>query len=612
MYSNNNFDTNEQCANILKTLHESGISAIPLQGKRPHFSTKWKRYQTRLPEKAILEQWEKQQFDSYGIICGCVSQGIIVIDFDCLDLYTMFSGKFAQLANTYTVKTKRGFHVYLKTTFPVSSRHFDNCDIKGDGGYVVGAGSIINGYRYITDKNKAIQPISYKQYTTILEFLTPKPTQLPLPLPTLSKHDDLVKRYTELIPKLGRNNALYTVAREAHQHHISEQQVIKVLATIHENMPATPTHHIETPTQRLHEATKTIKSAYKTSIYLKSDAKDLPNSIREELLKKQSSTISVRLLDIIKLQNTSLTWITATELLKFAKPFHLSKRSILSVLTGDLAKINGKRLFKQIRYQDYIETNVSQGDRREPKSNVGRPTQYIYKIPDNNYLCNILHVTNSISDRLRPEDLYSAGAYRRALHRELIVRLSPMIRVDWYANRLSVHRRTIFRYNLQLGVTATPMIEKNILTLETAQSLPDNDNLETKGFTPGVWLETYTGKRYPALRSIANDLVIKIKTAVKICRQLPTRYTLSHLSAEDDYPIKLPDHLKSRSKLLTYSTIHEILSPDWATKKFDLGGYLAVYNGYEWTFRPPFRAIAYQLVKHYEEGLVYFVKPLKT
>ena len=257
MYTENNSDTNEQCANMLKILRKRGIAAIPLQGKRPHFSIKWKRYQTMLPEIAMLEQWGKQPFNSYGIICGRVSQGIIVIDFDCPKLYTKYASQFTALANTYTVKTKRGYHIYLKTTFPVPSRHFDNCDIKGDGGYVVGAGSIINGQYYTVYKQKPIQTISYKQYTTLLEWFSPKPKQLPLPLTSSSNHVDLVKRYTKLVPEYNRNNALYKVAYEAHQQHISEQQVIKTLAKIHALTPAISTHQIETtahPMYRLRQS----------------------------------------------------------------------------------------------------------------------------------------------------------------------------------------------------------------------------------------------------------------------------------------------------------------------------------------------------------------------
>ena len=611
MFNKNIYETNGQCANRLKALHEQGISVIPLQGKRPLRTVKWKQYQFKLPSIATLEQWITQPLESYGIICGRVSQGIIVIDFDCPHLYSQFVNHFTTLADTFTVKTRRGYHLYFRTAFPVSSRQFNNCDIKGDGGYIVGAGSIVDGHQYTVTKYSNVQALDYKTYATILDWLAPTSTKQEF-LPLISSDNvNLVHQYLILVPNNGRNNALFTVACHARKKQFSEEQTINLLALEYAMTPASNIHRAETTPQRLKEAIATIKSAYKSSVYIRSETNSLPNSIREKILQLQQSTVLPRLLDTLKSQKQSSKWITFAQLVLIGKQIHISKRSILRLLTGDLAKINGQRPFKQLQYKDYIESYVSQGDKRELNSKVGRPTQYIYQIPTDEYLCNILKVEDSLSDSLQSEDLHSAGAYRRALHRELIIRLSPMIRVNWYANRLGVHRRTIFRYNLQLGVVSTPTIVKKMLTEDKLNGLLDNDTSETKSFTPGTWLESVTGKRYPALRSIANNLVATLKSPVTFCKQLPSRYTLARNIAGDALSVLLPEHLKSRGELLTYSNIHEVLSPDWATKKFDLGGYLAVYNGYEWTFRPPFRAIAYQLMKHYEEGLVYFIKPLK-
>lgn len=612
MFTNTIFESRNDCANKLLTLNNEGISVIPLQGKRPRADIRWKQYQTQLPNINIINSWLKKPIDSYGIICGYISNGIIVIDFDCPHLYDEFVTQFKNLAETYTVKTKRGYHLYFKTTFSVSSRHFDKCDIKGDGGYVVGEGSIIDGHQYKLVKQANILSLSYKNYQSILEWLIPTPQQKQQMFQDVSTHINLVDKYLAIVPHTGRNNALYAIACQARRQSISEEQAIQILAPEYVTTPANSAHRVETATQRLTEAINTIQSAYKSSRYIPIESKSLPNSIREKILQTQKSTIVPRLLDAIKVEKMRSNWITLAELVKIGQKVHISKCSIIKILTGEQAKIFGKRLFKQVRYQDYIESYVSQGDKRKPNSKVGRPTQFIYQIPTDKYLCNILKVDCGLSDPLRLQDLFSAAAYRRALHRELILRLSPIIRVDWYANRLGVHRRTIFRYNLQLGVIATPTVVKDTLTTETVPNLADNDNLEMKGFTPGRWLETLSGKRYPALKSIAKNLMNTLKAPVKYCKQLPSRYTLYRDRVGDAFRVHLPDHLESRGKRLNLSNIHEILSPDWATKKFDLGGYLAVYNGYEWTFRPPFRSIAYQLMKQYEEGLVYFIKPLKT
>ena len=599
-----------KCANILQSLHKHGISGIPLNGKQPLARIRWKQYQRKLPETYELDKWSKIQFSSYGIICGKISKGLVVIDFDCPHLYEKFSQQFSTLADTYTVKTRRGYHVYLSTTFPVASRQFKNCDIKGENSYVVGAGSVINGTTYVVHKQAKIQQVTFKEYQAILNWLCPDPDLSTIQTKTNNtnnSHFNMIFRYVQLVPEKGRNNALYATACEARSRGISLQQTIDTLARKHACTSPISTHHPESPSQRYREAIHTIQSAYRSTSNKQLSLSGLPNSIREKLLQIQKSTIVARLIDGIKFSESKNKWVTLGQLLRILKHFQLSKKSILRTLSGDLAKINGKRIFKQIRYNDYITSYVSQGDKTTPNSKVGRKTQFIYQIPSIEYLCKILKVEQSISDSLRAEDLCSAGAYRRALHRELVRRLSPMIRVDWHAQRLGVNRRTIFRYNVRLGVIATPMIERESLSSENIHSLSKDS-----GFTPGRWLETQTGKRYPALKSIANNLVTEKNYLVNICRQLPTRYSLPYEIIDPRYPVQLPDHLKSRAQLLVYSNVHEVLSPDWATKKYDLGGYLAVYNGYEWTFRPPLRVIAYPLVKQYEDGLVYFIRPLKS
>lgn len=616
MQFSNTLSEIESCANILKTLQQQGISAIPLNGKRPHHSIKWKQYQFALPRSQVIEDWSKQSIVSYGVICGRISAGIFVIDFDCIDLYENFVKTFSTLANTYTVQTRRGFHVYLKSEIPVPSRRFANCDIKGEGGYVVGAGSVVDDYQYQITKSTAIQSLTYKCYRQLLDWLTkPSEKQQQMQLPQLTTSDpvdDYVLQYDQRIAAAGRNNALFHTAMDAHRNGYTIKQTIELLATHHAKTKPINQHKSETSEQRLKEAIRTITSAYKVDLKTSithATKEGLPNIIRETFLKKQKSTIVPRILDAIHMFAKDKQWMTLGELIQLCKKLHIGKKSIISVLTGKLAKINGSRIFKQIRYHDYKVKNASQGDKGTPNSRLGRRTQFIYKIPTVDELSQILRVSGWVSDSLQIEDLYSAAAYRRALHRELIRRLSPMIRVDWYANRLGVHRRTIFRYNMQIGVLATPMISKEKLTREMIPLLATNDNPALSGFTPGLWLETKSGKRYPALQEIANNLVADDSDFITLCRQLPTRYRMPDLRTAKS--VELPDHLKSRGHLLTYSTVHEILPPDWATDKYELGGYLAIYNGYEWEFRPPRRVIAYPLVQKYEDGLVYFIRPLK-
>ncbi len=604
----------EYCANMLKSLHDRGISAIPLNGKRPHFSVKWKQFQSTIPPKHLSDEWVKNGFISYGIICGRISQGIIVIDFDSCDLYEGFCRYFHYIS-TYTVKTRRGFHIYLKTKFHVAPRQFEDCDIKGDGGYVVGAGSVIDGHSYCASQQCDIQTITHKQYIEIIKWLSPKPTQTALPIQNhKTTNMDLIATYDRQANKIGRNNALYSTAIQARKNGISIEQVMHELAPYHATKHQSHNHRPETPQQRLQEARRTIKSAYQSNKQIQKNH-GLTNSIRETLLQKQLSAITPRFLDTLRLLKKDKQWITLKELLEVSKQCHLSKKSIFRVLIGDLSKIDGKRVFKRYNYkdvQDNIDINVSQDDMGKPKLKRGRSIKYIYKIPSNYYLSNILKIDIGFGDQLKLGDLKSADVYRKALHRELIRRLSPMVRVDWLAKRLGVNRRTIFRYNIQLNIQVNPMIQKQALTQELVTQLADGNDDGNRSFTPGIWIETKSGRRYPAIKSIANNLVSDRLSVAAICRQLPSKYTLPENSEEQSSDVELPEHLKSRATLLTYETIQTVLAPDWATEKYDLGGYLAVYNGYEWTFKPPLRVVAYPLVKKYDEGLIYYIRPLKS
>lgn len=611
MQISNKLQSNESCANILRTLHQQGISAIPLNGKRPSFSIKWKQYQHTLPSSATIDQWTRQPCNSYGIICGRASGGIVVIDFDCPDLYQRFVKKFPHLAQTYTVKTRRGYHVYLQSQVPIPSRQFKNVDIKGEGGYVVGSGSIVDDHQYHAIQQKPLTNLNYKDYQQVLEWLCPaktKPISSDL-LPKNQPSSKLIDYYDAHVRDQGRNNALFITSCKARQQGLSLNQTIQLLAHHHATTKPINDHKSERVGARLKEAIRTIQSAYQSVTQIPIENHGLPNRIREVLLQEQQSSITVRLFDALLLTESSQTYMTLRQLQLIAQQVSISKKSLLRVLTGDLTKIHGKRIFKQMRYQDYIASYASQGDKRTPNRKVGRATQFIYKIPTVDELCALLKMKAGITDRLKLKDLKSAAAYRRALHRELIRRMSPMIRVEWYASRLGVNRRTIFRYNNQLGVATIPMIQMEKLTIDHIGDLPTQDKLTIKSFTPGMWLETLNGKRYPALQTIAGALMTQGRGVIKLCRQLPTRYSLPDGVHGND--VELPDHLKNRSHLLTYSTVHEILPPDWATKKYGLGGYLAVYTGYEWTFRPPLRVIAYQLTKQYEDGLIYFIRPLE-
>jgi hypothetical protein len=100
--------------------HRLGLSVIPFlrkQGERRPAIPKWQNYQTKMPTEDEIRQWfsyEKPR--NVAIVCGSVSGGLVVRDFDEMQAYERWAAAYSTLARTLpTVITKRGRHVYFRT-----------------------------------------------------------------------------------------------------------------------------------------------------------------------------------------------------------------------------------------------------------------------------------------------------------------------------------------------------------------------------------------------------------------------------------------------------------------------------------------------------------------
>jgi hypothetical protein len=108
-----------------------------------------------------LVKWTKWNPKSIGDLESFIRRGcdwgvktgndFVVLDFDALPVYESFmAANLGKLPlNTPIVKTGRCYHVWLQTTKPVKTQHFEGLDIKAEGGYVVCPPSIhANGNQY--------------------------------------------------------------------------------------------------------------------------------------------------------------------------------------------------------------------------------------------------------------------------------------------------------------------------------------------------------------------------------------------------------------------------------------------------------------------------------
>ncbi len=125
------------------------MSVIPLKGKRPAL-TSWKEYQQRRATANQIENWHNNGlFDNVGIVCGEVSDNLVVLDLDGVASYPAFSATFPHLAQTYTIATGSGTgsHVYFRVgQMPASVKAMGtpigNLELCGEGRQVVAPPSI--------------------------------------------------------------------------------------------------------------------------------------------------------------------------------------------------------------------------------------------------------------------------------------------------------------------------------------------------------------------------------------------------------------------------------------------------------------------------------------
>lgn len=508
-------------------LISQGFSVIPVHGdsysenpKKP--ATNWKAFQKRLASPAEINDWFKQKITAIGIVCGQVSR-LMVIDFDDEFTYRKFVSKFPQYSDTYTIRTRRGYHLYFEVDQHISTFKFDGGDIKGEKSYVVTAPSVVNGYMYYVIKSDAHTLLRPSDIDIIFNNLhvneltkTPKST----------RHTDispskLLTIYDTLMPQIGRNNALYRVASIANSRGVSLNQAEDILIRHHINQPAPLNHQQETSDERFIEATRTIGSAYSHNIVSYKTSAGLPNSVRECLLQLQHSTIVPRILDIMRLTGWKRDqYFSMPQLINIAKRYGINRKSVMSALTGDLSVVNGEFIIyrEYVEYPDIYGLNDLRG---------GRPVEFMYRVPSTERLLELLNVKWSPSDLVLGEDVKTAHAYRLALHREYIKRNAPEVPMWWLAERLGVNVRTIQRFNHELDVQKMQNFGFFTLSKSNLDTLPKRTQKTSKNATNGFWLEVDDGTQYPAWRHIGSHLLKTQKKDVKVVMQRPSKLSLN-------------------------------------------------------------------------------------
>ncbi len=119
-----------------------GFSFFPLrpQSKRPAMA--WQEFQGRRPTPEEVARWAQWPQANAGIATGAIS-GVIVLDTDSDEAEAEVHRR--GIPSTPAVKTAKGRHYYFRHPGGKVSNfagRLPGCDLRGDGGYVVAAGSV--------------------------------------------------------------------------------------------------------------------------------------------------------------------------------------------------------------------------------------------------------------------------------------------------------------------------------------------------------------------------------------------------------------------------------------------------------------------------------------
>ena len=124
-------------------LYDMGFSLIPLKPREKTPLTGWRAYQNRRASRSDIEAWYKATPNAnIGIVTGAIS-GLVVLDLDSAD--AIAEAERRGLPDTLMVRSGKGRHVYFRHPGCRTTNRagfLPGMDIRGDGGYIVGPGSI--------------------------------------------------------------------------------------------------------------------------------------------------------------------------------------------------------------------------------------------------------------------------------------------------------------------------------------------------------------------------------------------------------------------------------------------------------------------------------------
>lgn len=138
-------------SNVLKW-HSQGLSCLPCRTNSKAILKGYSK-DTRLELPDYIALFARSTLNAC-LITGQASDGryLVVLDYDDPSLYTNL--------NTYTVKTRRGYHCYLWVIESPVEMESEQCEIKSNGSKVMLPGSVVDDFEYkVMDEMTGIREV---------------------------------------------------------------------------------------------------------------------------------------------------------------------------------------------------------------------------------------------------------------------------------------------------------------------------------------------------------------------------------------------------------------------------------------------------------------------
>jgi len=140
----------ERMEDFIRFYRSQRLNVIPIRYRDKTPIGEWKQYQSKvMSDEEIQKNFLSGAAVNIAIVCGTVSDNLVVIDFDSRSTYKKHFAWAEK--DTFVVQTGKGVHVYFKTDYPVRGFKIQELtiDVKGEGGYVLAPPSIHpNGKEY--------------------------------------------------------------------------------------------------------------------------------------------------------------------------------------------------------------------------------------------------------------------------------------------------------------------------------------------------------------------------------------------------------------------------------------------------------------------------------